>query len=209
MPTAYRWERRSPGSANDFDLVLANPQKLDSGRSNGLLDGILGESHRGLTLSSRASKEFRRWIGQPDTPLRSAAYVMLSNWFMTQSGDRRSRVASRCEALWDELFPCRPLERLSSPEPGLNHVMVPAEFESFWRRVLVAQGEPVGEAGIVAASTEVKSDLRTSDLPQATVASTSGHLRAMLDKGGLHIEVEGSAPELAAFLRIVSGWERE
>ena len=95
-----------------------------------LLNAILRETHRGLTLSSRANREFRRWFDQPDTPLKSEAYVLLSNWFMTQSGDRHSTVATRCEELWDALFPCRPAERLSSPEAGRNHIVSPREFEA-------------------------------------------------------------------------------
>src|SRR5436309_897940 len=140
-----KWARRFPDSANNFDLVLCEPQELDSKRMNTLLEHILSESHRGLTLSSRASAEFQRWFAAPDTPLKSEAVVLLSNWFMTQSGDRHSTVASGCESLWDALFPCRPLERLSSPEPGRNHVMIPAAFQSFWRRLSLAQGESAAE----------------------------------------------------------------
>jgi hypothetical protein len=140
MSTQKQWARRSQ-SANNFDLILANPQDLNSERIKELLDRIQGETHRGLSLSARADKEFRRWSTHPDTPLKSEAYVLLSNWFLTQSGDRHSMVASHCEALWDELFLCRPAKRLSSPEPGRNHVMVPAEFEDFWKTVLKAQGE--------------------------------------------------------------------
>jgi hypothetical protein len=93
--------RRFPNSAHNFDLVLAVPEELESENLNIVLNRILEESHRGLTLSSRAIKEFRRWFAEPDTPLQSEAYVLLSNWFMTQSGDRHSTVASRCEDLWD------------------------------------------------------------------------------------------------------------
>ena len=139
MQTKPEWRRQSP-SANNFDLVLVRPQQLDFGRVLQLLDRIEAETHRGLSLSGRASREFRRWAEHTDTPLKSDAFVLLSNWFCTNSGDRRSLVASRCEDLWDELFPCRPTRRLSSPEPGKNHAIVPSEFETWWRSVLKAQG---------------------------------------------------------------------
>src|ERR1700688_1960387 len=145
VTTPLKWTRRFPNSANNFDLVLAGPQDLDPKQMNALLSAVLEETHRGLSLSSRATTEFRRWFDQPNTALQSEAYVLLSNWFMTQSGDRHSTVASRCEDLWDALFPCRPTNRLSSPEAGRNHVMIPAEFQSFWRRLLEAQGEDLHE----------------------------------------------------------------
>jgi hypothetical protein len=106
-----------------------------------LLQLIETETHRGLSLSGRASREFRRWTEHPDTPLKSDAYVLLSNWFSTSSGDRRSMVASRCEDLWDFLFPCRPARRLSSPDPGKNHSIVPTEFWNWWSALLSAQGD--------------------------------------------------------------------
>jgi hypothetical protein len=207
MTTIIRLKRRSPNSANDFDLVSINPEDMDFDRMNELLTGILGESHRGLTLSSRATKEFQRWFNHPETPLKSDAYVLLSNWFMTQSGDRHSLVASRCEALWDTLFPIRPAERLSSPKPGQNHVMIPTEFESFWRRVLEAQGEGISEVDGGPAKSDVKLQVQNSDSPQASNGATPAVLRAMFEKEGLHVEVQGSPNALAEFLRIVSNWE--
>src|ERR1700722_13792007 len=144
--TTHKWARRSSNSVNNFDLVLTNPEELDSKRMEELLTAILQETHRKLSLNSRACTEFRRWFNQPDTPLRSEAYLLLSNWFMTGSGDRHSLVASRCENLWDELFACRPLNRLSSPEAGRNHVIIPLEFETFWRRLQEVQGGNVRDS---------------------------------------------------------------
>jgi hypothetical protein len=207
MSAVTRWLRRFPNSANNFDVVLANPQDLDSARMSELLDGIEKETRRGLTLSSRACRELRRWFSQPDTPLKSDAYVLLSNWFMTQSGDRHSTVAIRCEALWDALFPCRPVMRLSSPAPGRNHVMEPAEFESFWRRLLAAQGEDVHLAAGVPAASNFKARARTSDPPVDSDDSGPDQLRATIHKEGLDCIVEGSSRALADFLRLVSTWE--
>lgn len=176
MSAPKRWVRRSQ-SANNFDLVLANPQELDCERIDELLDGIQQETHRGLSLSARADKEFRRWSKHPDTPLKSAAYVLLSNWYLTQSGDRHSAVAIRCEQLWDELFPCRPVKRLSSPEPGRNHLMVPGEFESFWKMLLEAQGDDEGISGTDGAIARVNAkpaQLGTNPIIRSAVTPSEG-----------------------------------
>jgi hypothetical protein len=207
MSAITRWLRRFPDSANNFDVVLANPQALDSAQMNELLDGIEEETHRGLTLSSRACKEFRRWFSQPDTSLKSDAYVLLSNWFMTQSGDRHSMVATRCETLWDALFPCRPVKRLSSSAPGRNHAMVPAEFESFWRRLLAAQGEDVHEAAGVPATSNVKARSRAGDPSEDSDGSRPDQLRATIHKEGLDCVVEGPPRAVADLLHLVSSWE--
>jgi hypothetical protein len=212
--TKLRWARRVENSAHNFDLILINPQDLDSNRINTLLEGILGETHRGLTLSSDACQELQRWINNPGTPLKSTAYVLLSNWFMTRGGDRNSMVATGCEALWDELFPCRPVERLSSPQAGRNHVMIPSEFASFWQRVLKAQGEDPSGLGGAPSEANVEPSLqpnhfredlassRTSNLPETNADSTSDRLTAMFDDNGLHFQVEGSPRALANFLRV-------
>jgi hypothetical protein len=217
MKTKLRWARRLPNSTSNFDLILLNPQDLDPSRLTSLLEGILSETHRNLTLSGRAANEFRRWIDSPTTPLKSIAYVLLSNWFTTRSGDRNSMVASRCEALWDELFPCRLLERLSSPEPGQNHVILPSEFSSFWQEVLKAQGEDPSEQGGLLSEPNVEQpseanhvceDLersQTGDLSEANADSTSDRLTAKFDNNGLHFEVAGSPQALANFLRVYGG----
>ena len=201
-----RWRRGFPNSANNFDIVLENPKVVDAEEMNELLDGIEKETHRGLTLSSRACKDFRRWFSQPETPLKSDAYVLLSNWFLTQSGDRHSMVATRCEALWDALFPCRPIKRLSSSAPGRNHAMEPAEFKNFWRRLLVAQGDDVDEDAGLSTSND-KARPRTGDLPDDIDGSRSDQLRATIRKEGLDCVVEGSPRAVADFLQRVSGWE--
>jgi len=207
MSARARWLRRFQNSANNFDVVLSNPQELDSARMNELLDAIEGETHRGLTLSSRACREFRRWFSQPDTPLKSDAYVLLSNWFLTQSGDRHSMVATRCEALWDALFPCRPLKRLSSSAPGRNHSTGAAEFEGFWRRLLAAQGEGLHEAAGSPAPSKVKELTETGDLPEDGDGSRRDQVRATVHKDGLDCVVQGPPRAVAEFLKMVSNWE--
>jgi len=81
--------------------------------------------------------------------------------------------------------------------------MIPAEFDSFWNRVLEAQGDKGQE---FPAELPVKPEapngefLRDSD-------TKSEKIRATLDKQGLRCEVEGSPSALAEFLKIVSRWE--
>jgi len=205
MNAVPQWSRSFSNSANNFDLLLKNPQDLDSARMFELLDDIEKERHRELTLSSRASKEFRRWFGQPQTPLQSAAYVLLSNWFMTQSGDRHSMVATRCEALWDALFPCRPARRLSSSAPGRNHVVERAEFESFWQLLLTAQGEDATAAASVPSNIEARS--QPGGLSESNDGAGPDQLRARVKKEGVECVVQGSPRAVADFLQMVSGWE--
>jgi hypothetical protein len=207
MSARMRWFRRFPGSANNFDLVLANAPEMDAARMSELLDGIEKETHRGLTLSHRARQEFRRWFSQPDTPLKTEAYVLLSNWFLTGGGDRHSTLATRCEALWDELFSCRPVERLSSSAAGRNHVMGAAEFERFWQRLLTAQCEDVREAAGVPAPLRVKHRTLTGDLAEGSDGAGHEHLRATVHKDGLDCVVEGSPRAVADFLQMISSWE--
>src|SRR5262245_9504546 len=141
-----RWSRSFPGSHLNFDLTLTNPDELDVTLMQELLKSILEQTHRGLTLSSRASDELERWFQEPRTPLKSTAIVLLSNWFTTRSGDRHSTVAGRCEILWDALFACRPTERLSLSKAGQNHIATPAAFERFWDRLRAAQdGDSLSE----------------------------------------------------------------
>jgi hypothetical protein len=207
------WKRRFTDSNSNFDLILQNPTHLDSARLHLLLESIVQETHRGLTLNGRAIEEFRRFFDRPDTPLRSIAYVLLSNWFLTGSGDRNSMVASRCEALWDELFPCRPLKRLSSPVAGKNHIALVSEFQSFWARISKAQGEtanpaepreaPAFHAGdVLKDAPQDASSLVTGGSSEASESTVKAgdRVRATFVKDGLHYQVEGSPSAMADFL---------
>src|SRR5215831_15196936 len=107
------WRRRVPDYDTNFDLVLVNPEDMDRARMHELLEAIMRETHRGLTLSGRAHRELQTFFDNPTLPLRASSYALLSNWFMTRGGDKSSIVATRCEALWDEMFQTRPLNRLT------------------------------------------------------------------------------------------------
>jgi hypothetical protein len=204
--TKLKWVRRVPDSLNNFDLVLTNPEELDSAQMQDLLDAIRKESHRKLTLKDRACAAFERWFKAPATPLRSDAYVLLSNWFMTNSGDRNSPVATQCERLWDALFACRPLTRLSSPEAGRNHIMKPVEFDSFWRRLQEAQGGNSRE-GSQPSRDLAPQRLEEEARPRDATNGSSGNLLAKFEKGGVHCEMHGSPGAVAEFFKLLSSSE--
>lgn len=211
------WRRRVNDSTSNFDLMLMNPDELDITRLSQLLESITEEKHRGLTLSGRAVAEFRRFFEHPTTPLKGYAYVLLSNWFTTASGDRNSPVASRCEALWDELFACRPSERLSSPKAGENHIMKPSEFESFWSRLSRAQrndpmrsGEPpISNSPVASASSDLTLKARETgplagigEAVQVGAESDSSQVSAtVVTKDGMPIQLSGSPSAMASFLQ--------
>jgi hypothetical protein len=201
--SSLKWARRFPDSANNFDLVLTNPEEIDSGRLEKLLEAIIKEKHRNLTLNARAYEEFQRWLKNPSDPLRGEAYVLLSNWFMTNSGDRNSPVATQCERLWDALFPCRPLHRLSSPEAGRNHIAIPLEFESFWRRIREAQGENPG-ADSKASPEPITRTSGAVNLSTELRSAPGDQVRAKFEKSGVHCEMEGSPRAVADFFRLLS-----
>ncbi len=195
MKHLFQWERKIPNSTNNFDLILINYQDLNHGRMKSLLESITNETHRGLTLSAQAGKEFERWFENPSTSLKSTAYVLLSNWFLTQGGDRNSMVASRCEALWDDLFPCRPPERLSSSEAGRNHVMIPSTFANFWDRLMRAQaGTTADEGG--------SSEVGAMNSNRASISPLDDQLQVRFDSNGLHFVIDGSPSALAKFLKV-------
>ena len=98
-------------------------------------------------------------------------------------------VASRCEALWDDLFPCRPPERLSSSKAGRNHVMIPSTFANFWDRFMKAQ------EGIT-------SDKCGSSEIGGSIIPLDDQLQVRFDSNGLHFVVDGSPSALAKFLKV-------
>jgi hypothetical protein len=203
--TQTQWIRRFPGSANNFDLTLTNPEVLDFEQLRDLLRRIMGEKHRGLTLSSHADQVLQRWFDHPDTPLKSDAYIRLSNWFLTTSGNRQSTVATACEHLWDKLFPCRPPSRLSSPEPGRNHLMVPADCDRFWQRIVEAQGGGLSES--VGVQSESNGKVTTVSDSPASNSSAADRLQAKFNRDGLQFEIEGPPRAMAEFLQLVSNWQ--
>jgi hypothetical protein len=104
--TNLRWSRVAPDS---FDLKLENPEELNTQRFTDLIERLDHESHRNQHLREKARKDLRLWLEDPRGPLKSHAYALVSNWFLTDSpGDRNSTIARHCQDLWDKLFAYRP-----------------------------------------------------------------------------------------------------
>jgi hypothetical protein len=209
------WKRRIPEHGTNFDLALVNPEDLDRERMHYLLEAIMKETHRRLSLSGRAYRELKAFFDNPTSPLRASSYALLSNWFTTRGGDKNSTVASRCEALWDEMFPCRPLERLTSPTAGQNHIVLPSEFASFWPRLLKAQGNSAMATfthdsvtlSAEAADPSPVENTRLAGIPPSGVTDDSGvvlaegeSIHAVITRDGMHIDVKGSPQAIASFL---------
>lgn len=210
------WKRRIPDHPTNFDLVLVDPH-LDQSRMHELLEAIMKETHRRLSLSGRAYRELKTFFDNPTSVLRASSYALLSNWFTTRGGDRNSMVASRCEALWDEMFQTRPLERLTSPTAGQNHIVLPSEFASFWARLSRVQGN----SDVPATSTSTNTALMNADpsnappavstiavsTPPAAPAALKSimlhegeAIHAVITKDGMHIDIKGSPQAIASFL---------
>lgn len=190
-----RWTRRYPDATNNFDLRLLNPADLHKERLTKMLDAIESHTHRGLSLNKSSADEFRRFFAKPETPLKEHAYARLSNWFLTASGDKNSQVASYCEALWDELFACRPLERLTSSDK--NYVVIPSEFASFWLRLQQTQGdlpEALGPQGRRAPQIPPGVEVEETHLGSGPL------VRATYMKDGIPVVLEGSPADMATFL---------
>ncbi len=200
------WMRKSPHSSNNFDLILSNPETVDVEVLTQALDRIVEVRHRGLTLNSTAVQAFRDWLATPSDPLKSLAYVSLSNWFLTNGGDKHSEVASRCERFWDELFRCRPMSRLSSSVRAQNQKMLPEEFGRFWPRLLAAQN---GDSSRSELSEIPSGVLSGTPLGEGTAnRSSNGHLRAVITTNKMRCEVEGSPQAIAQLMHLVSAWEQ-
>ena len=124
-----RWKRHSN---HDFDIVLDGSLSPGERDEIGSLFDRIGAERR---LDEGALNEFRRWLDRPNTPLRSKAYALLSNWFLSVPQYSNTEHARLCEALWDTLFPCRPLERFTRRYPDRNYEIMSNEFESWWQAV--------------------------------------------------------------------------
>jgi hypothetical protein len=85
--------------------------------------------------------------------------------------------------------------------------MIPAEFQSFWRRLFEAQGEDLHEGDGSPEKLDSDVSALTGGVPEASEAVVNDRLRARFEKEGLHCEVEGSSSAVADFLKRVSGWE--
>jgi hypothetical protein len=131
----------------DYDLALKNPEAVDRDEIDALVAATCAVSNRALTLNGKAVDAWRKWLADPSQALKSEAFVLTSNWFLSPGNDT-SPLARACELLWDKVFACRPKVRLSSSAAGRNHKVVPGAFDAFWVDLVEAQGgkEPLTPA---------------------------------------------------------------
>jgi 5-methylcytosine-specific restriction protein B len=133
------WRRTAPSF---YDLVLDNPQDLDKETLGRLFQTfITSECKPQPNLNQYLREDLDRWVHDPSAPLLSAAYVSLSNWFLTgQSSMLASPRSAAARSLWNYLFSCEPNERMSSPESGQNHIIISEQFERWWLEQVRLQG---------------------------------------------------------------------
>ena len=79
--SALRWRRLSEHS---FDLLLENVESLNRAVITHLYDQFMkSDGSAQPSFSKHLRDGLSAWIANPEGPLPSAAYVSLSNWFMT------------------------------------------------------------------------------------------------------------------------------
>jgi MoxR-like ATPase len=123
------WERGDGG----YDLKLSNPEDLNSTHVRTLLEAFLKTPHSAQPgINEHIRGDFKEWIYDPSSVLRSEGYVTLSNWFKSSgrgySESERGKVAAQ---IWDALFLIRPENRLSV-SPQRSSDIDPAAFEQWW-----------------------------------------------------------------------------
>ena len=134
--------KRCPQPHDEYALVLANPDNLDVSQVRERF--VYVQSGRGLGkkkpkhLDDTARKQIAAWIDMPADPLPSHAYKKLSDWFLTNSPERKSRLAYACKCLWSALFRAEPGERLTNPGPSncgaiFPGAIFPERFKRWWK----------------------------------------------------------------------------
>lgn len=128
--TTLRWEQ-----VNDtYDLVLKNPEAVQGATRETLeacLEKVSTKKGFGRQLSRDAVKELRRWLDNPQTPLKGQTYARLSNWFKTSIGAaRESDLGDACAEFWNALFCAEPKRRLTDPKN--DHKILSEEFALWW-----------------------------------------------------------------------------
>ncbi|MEK7405220.1 MAG: AAA family ATPase [Acidobacteriota bacterium] len=138
-PGVLRWRLRAETS---FDLLLENIESMNREAVAELYDQFMrSECTAQPGFSEYLRDDLSSWVGDPEKPLPSVAYVSLSNWFTTSHAALKSSPrATAARELWDCLFLCAPEERLSSPDSGQNHIVLKEPFERWWKKQFEVQG---------------------------------------------------------------------
>lgn len=199
------WERKWPNSTADYDLALKNPEAVNRKEIMELLESTASVTHRKLTLSGGAARAWSRWLNDPSAPLESEAFVLLSNWFLSR-GDSTSALARHCETFWDTIFACRPPVRLSSPERGRNHKVVPEAFDRFWRELVEAQAESAPDennASDISVFTAVSPQPPNTDY-ENRFGMKKVSIRIVAN--GVSCEAEGLPAPISDLLKYIATW---
>lgn len=136
-----RWRR---GAEDSFDLLLENIESMNRAAIAELYDQFMkSECTAQPSFSEYLRDDLSLWVAHPEKPLPSVAYVSLSNWFTTSNAALKSSPrATAARKLWDALFLCAPEERLSSPEPRQNHIVLKEPFERWWEKQSRCREQP-------------------------------------------------------------------
>ena len=131
------WRRQQ----DSYDLQMVSTERLDHERLNTLYQNFMSSPFPPQpSFSQYLREDLKEWVANSTPPLVSQAYVSLSNWFLSAPAFANSSRGVAAGALWDFLFRCRPKYRLSSPDSGQNHRIIPAEFDAWWKEQEVLQG---------------------------------------------------------------------
>ena len=125
---------------NTYNLRLVNTGNINFQNLEELFQKVIESNCQGQTISKTFVALFKKWLDTPQLPLREEAYVLLSNWFLTEKpGVAGSSLAINAKILWKNLFCSKPTKRLSSPEGSKNDKILPERFDLWWQRQLKCQ----------------------------------------------------------------------
>ena len=137
-----RFEEQITGNKT-FDLQAMNHGRLDIPNFRVLLKKVERPTPEfDKPFSKIASRQFKRWFGDPSGPLPESAYALLSNWFLT--ANKVARESSRgiaAKKFWKTLFCNTPGTRLTDPKED-SKILLP-RFDFWWikQEKLQSQGQ--------------------------------------------------------------------
>jgi len=123
-----------------YNLRLTNTENINYQNLEDRFEKVIESNCQGKKISKTFVILFQTWLKTPELSLREEAYVLLSNWFLTEKhGVKGSPLAINTELLWEQLFCYKPTQRLSSSKPGEHHKVLPQRFGLWWPYQLKCQ----------------------------------------------------------------------